>query len=212
MEIRSILNENFFKIKDEDTQDTFYGCHQAWYTTKWQRLAGCGPTVVSNIVHYLNCKRSDSGTTNLPLTKSEALSLMEEVYQYVTPTLRGIPTTKLLYDDVLDYAKARALNMSLEILDVPKKRELRPLFRHLIAFLDKALSKDTPIAFLNLDNGAEKGLDSWHWVTIISLEYAADENTAIIRILDEGMIKKVDLALWFETTKLGGGFVSIEVD
>ena len=210
MVIRSIQNVSLFKIQDEDTQNTFYGFDQEWYTTEWQRRAGCGPTVVANIVYYLNCSRSGSSTNSLLPTKREALSLMEEVYQYVTPTPRGIPSTKLLYDDVLNYAKVMALNMKLGIFNVPKNRGFRPLFHSLVSFLDRALCNDTPIAFLNLDNGAEKRLDSWHWVTIISLEYASDGSIANINILDGGSIKKVDLAKWFHTTTLGGGFVSFD--
>ncbi|TGE31753.1 hypothetical protein [Desulfosporosinus sp. Sb-LF] len=210
MVIRSIQNEDLFIIKDEVAQNTFYGCDQEWYTTEWQRRSGCGPTVVANILYYLNRTLRGSRTGSLPLTKSEALSLMEEVYQYVTPTPRGIPSTELLYDDVLNYAKVMALNMKLAIFNVPKNRVLRPLFHQLILFLDKALCNDTPIAFLNLDNGAEKRLDSWHWVTIISLEYVLDGSIAIISILDGGTIKKIDLAQWFFTTTLGGGFVSFD--
>lgn len=210
MVTKSIQNKNLFQIKDEDTENTFYGCHQEWYTTEWQRRAGCGPTVVSNIIHYLNSRRSGSEVNTLPLTRSQALALMEEVYQCVTPTSRGIPTTKLLYDDVLDYARVMALNIQLEILNVPENRVSRPSFQLLISFLDKALGNDTPLAFLNLDNGAEKRLDSWHWVTIISLEYVLAENIAVISILDGGTIVKVDLAKWFDTTTLGGGFVSFD--
>ena len=55
-----------------------------------------------------------------------------------------------------------------------------------------------------------KRLDSWHWVTIISLEYVLDGSIAILSILDGGTIKKVDLAQWFNTTALGGGFVSFD--
>ena len=63
------------------------------------------------------------------------------------------------------------------------------------------------MAFLNLCNGEEKNLDRWHWVTIISLEYAKDKNQVLANILDEGVIKKISLSLWYHTTTLGGGFV-----
>jgi hypothetical protein len=33
---------------------------------------------------------------------------------------------------------------------------------------------------------------------------------AFTTILDEGVIKKVNLAQWFQTTTLGGGFVSFK--
>jgi len=76
-----------------------------------------------------------------------------------------------------------------------------------LSFLEGGLIKDAPIAFLNLCNGQVKNLDPWHWVTIISLEYAENGKSASIKILDEGLIKKIDLALWYDTTTLGGGFV-----
>jgi len=208
---RSIKYRDIFKIMDDDALSIHYGCNQEWYMTEWQRRSGCGPTVVTNIMHYLNClqSRANLGLTLLP--KSEALSMMEEVWQHVTPTNQGISTTKLLYDYVINYAKAKTLNLKLSLIDIQENRLLRPEFHDLLLFLDNALINDTPIAFLNLDNGDEKLLDSWHWVTIISLEYAADESTAVIDILDEGLIKKIDLAKWFRTTMLGGGFVSFDL-
>ncbi len=206
---KSIQNVNLFKIYDEAAQRTYYGCDQEWYKRKWQRLSGCGPTAVSNIVYYLNRTHTDSVPDDSPLTKSDCVSLMEEVWRYVTPTLRGIPSTKMLYHDVLDYAKAKALNLQLDVIDIPEKQLLRPEFSRILSFLDLALSNNTLVAFLNLNNGTEKQLDSWHWVTIISLEYAEDASAAFIHFLDEGGIKKIDLVQWFRTTTLGGGFVSI---
>jgi hypothetical protein len=63
------------------------------------------------------------------------------------------------------------------------------------------------VAFLNLCNGSEKKLDRWHWVTLISLEYAEGGERVFADILDAGIIKRIDLALWYKTTTLGGGFV-----
>ena len=207
----SLKNNEIFKIVDEDTLITYYGCDQEWYMTEWQRNSGCGPTVVTNILHYLNHMQSISNQSIPMLSKIEALSMMEDVWQYVTPTIHGIPTTKLLYDYVVLYAKAKALNIKLEFIDIEKIQLPFPEFHSLLCFLYTALGNNMPIAFLNLDNGDEKGLDSWHWVTIISLEYATDESSAIIDILDAGVIKKIDLAKWFGTTKLGGGFMSFDL-
>jgi hypothetical protein len=87
---------------------------------------------------------------------------------------------------------------------VPEDDAHRPSFAELSNFLDDALSNDVPVAFLNLCNGGEKNLDRWHWVTVISRE------DTLARILDEGVVKIVDLALWRDTTKQGGGFVWFE--
>jgi len=207
----SIKNREIFKIASEDNLSSHYGCDQEWYMTEWQRNSGCGPTVVTNIFHYLNRMRNLPNQNILLPTKLEALSMMEDVWKYVTPTMHGIPTTKLLYDYVVVYAKAKTLNIKLDFINIDENQLPRPEFHKLLSFLYTALGNDTPIAFLNLDNGDEKGLDSWHWVTIISLEYAADESSAFIDILDAGIIKKIDLAKWFKTTVLGGGFVSFDI-
>ena len=58
------------------------------------------------------------------------------------------------------------------------------------------------MAFLNLHTGRVKELDYWHWVTITALEDA----TAVI--LDSGSALRIDLRLWYETTKRRGGFVA----
>jgi hypothetical protein len=205
---RSIQDLNFFKINDELTNTTCYGCNQEWYASKWKRLSGCGPTAVTNIVHYLNCTHSGLEPAKTTLTRRDCRLLMDEVWEYVTPTLRGIPSTKMLYEDVVAYAQAKGMKIKLDVLDIPKSRKLRPAFVRLLSFLDDALRGNTPVAFLNLNNGEIEQLDSWHWVTIVSLEYTEDGSACSAEILDEGMIKKIDLAQWFRATTLGGGFVS----
>jgi hypothetical protein len=90
---------------------------------------------------------------------------------------------------------------------VPEDKSIRPELADLVIFIEEALLKDVPVAFLNLCNGDENNLEPWHWVTIISLDYADDENSVFVNILDGGLIKKIDLSLWYNTTTLGGGFV-----
>ena len=204
---KSITNPDLFKVLNASTHKTIYGCDQEWYTTKWQRQSGCGPTAASSIIFYLNNSRSifqlEQGTNS----NENCLSLMEEVWKYVTPTKEGIPTTKMFYEAMLVYTKSKGMNVKYDFCDLPKDISKRPKLSKVLDFLEEALVNDAPIAFLNLCNGMEKKLQEWHWVTIISLEYSENRNTAFIKILDEGLIKKIDLALWYNTTTLGGGFV-----
>jgi hypothetical protein len=75
--------------------------------------------------------------------------------------------------------------------------------------VESALSRDVPVAFLNLCSGEEKNLQEWHWATIISLQ--AEENGLVfVHILDEGAVRVVNLTLWLETTTRGGGFVCFD--
>jgi hypothetical protein len=204
---KSISNLNLLKVSDESTHMTYYGCNQEWYSTDWKRLSGCGPSTASNIIFYLYHTQAAFGSGQSFNSKENYLSLMEEIWEYVTPTAEGIPTTKMFYEAVLAYTESKGLNVGFDFCDLPEDKSRRPELSEVLVFLEEALIKDAPIAFLNLCNGDEKNLDWWHWVTIISLEYAEDGNSAFIKILDEGLIKKIDLALWYNTTTLGGGFV-----
>lgn len=206
---KAIANLELFKILDKSTQDTYYGCNQGWYSTEWQRRSGCGPSAAANIILYLNQTQGlDNGFNN---SKESWLALMEEIWEYVTPTPKGIPTTKLFYESVLAYTEAKGLNMEYSFLDLPEDKLSRPELVTIVQFLEGALLKDAPIAFLNLCNGEEKNLDRWHWVTIISLEYAKDGSQIYAKILDSGLLNTIDLTLWYKTTMLGGGFVYFTV-
>lgn len=199
MIVRAISNLDLLKVADESTE-IYYGCNQEWYSTEWQRHSGCGPSVAANIVFYLE------GLGKTSNKKATMLLLMEESWGYVTPTSEGIPTTKMFCDAMKLYALAKGLQVESGCFDLPAERKRRPLLHNMLNFIDAALLKDVPVAFLNLCNGEEKNLDSWHWVTIISLEYAEDSSSAFVNVLDDGVIKKIDLALWYKTTTLGGGF------
>jgi len=205
--INSISNPNAFKMLDEITNQTFFGCSQEWYATDWQRLSGCGPTAASNIIYYLRHSQTVIGQEKSVCSKKNSISLMEEIWEFVTPTAEGIKTTQMFYEAVHTYAKLKGLNVEFEFCDLPDDKAMRPELSSILSFLDKALTNDAPVAFLNLCNGEEENLEQWHWVTIISLEYTDDRESAFVNILDEGQIKKIDLALWYKTTTLGGGFV-----
>ena len=207
MIVKSITNTDLFKIIDEDTKEIFYGCNQEWYATDWQRRAGCGPCVASNIIFYLNNEGHILEPVQNGTSKKSWLSLMEEAWENVTPTQDGIPETKMFYELVSVYTKLKGLKVDYKFCDLPKDNYLRPTFSEILEFLEGGLTKEVPIAFLNLSNGEEVNLEPWHWVTIVSLEYLEDGRNAFIKILDEGLVKKINLRLWYHTTTLGGGFV-----
>jgi hypothetical protein len=201
------LNINAFRVLDELTNEFSYGCDQKWFSTEWQRRAGCGPSVASNLYVYMTRdRRASPWKFN---DKCSVAALMEETWKYVTPTERGIPETTMFCEAVDSFARSKGLNLDCVSCDIPEEETLRPSPGELLSFLEKSLSDDSPVAFLNLCNGEEENLDSWHWVTIVSVERRAPDEHVLVRILDEGRIKNVDLTLWLETTKLGGGFVRL---
>lgn len=207
MTTATIAHLNLFKIYDGRSKKAYYGCDQKWYPKKWQRLAGCGPTAATNIFFYLSHTHSIRESEESSSTKENWISLMEEIWEYVTPSNRGVHTTQMFYQPMLNFTKMKGFNLEHYVCEVPEKQSQRPRFQDILNFIKEGLSKDAPIAFLNLNNGEVQNLDRWHWVTIISLEYIENGLNASVEILDYGLIKKVDLALWYNTTTLGGGFV-----
>lgn len=205
MVIKTIKDPDRLKIVDEETGHICYGGSQSWYSTRWKRLSGCGPTVVSNIISYLLTQG-----TNDTQAKRRFQKLMEEVWRYVTPTLRGIPNTEILLKGISSYIEAKNLDLMTEHIDIGGNTAGRPEFGRLLEFIGNSLDDDMPLAFLNLDNGDEKQLDSWHWVTVISAEYEEDGSKAHISFADEGRIVKINLYNWYKTTAHGGGFVRLK--
>ena len=115
---KAISNLDFFKVLDERTHKMYYGCNQAWYPTEWQRRSGCGPSVASNIFLYLYHHRKSIALGKCVTTKKNCLLLMQEVWQYVTPTEHGIPTTKMFYEAVIPYIKSKGMNVNYNVCDL----------------------------------------------------------------------------------------------
>ncbi|MDU1909993.1 hypothetical protein [Fusobacterium sp.] len=203
-----IKNLDLFKIKDDAADEIFLGCDQEWYLEEIQRRAGCGPTTAAMLTHYYRYIKESP--EKLPCIKSSMLSLMNELWKFVTPGNRGIPTTEIFCEKFKTYLKEKNMTVNLYTLDVPEPDEDKPSFETLLTFLLKALSKDKPVAFLNLCSGEELTLDRWHWVLLVSIEYDRENNILQAIIYDESIEKKVNLALWLKSTTLGGGFVYMD--
>lgn len=202
----SLKNIESFQVRDETNNHTYYGFNQEWYRKKWQRLSGCGPTAVANILYYLGRTFSIPGLDR-PVSRERSPDFLDQIWRYVTPTIRGIPSTQLLCQRVQSLAEAKLSNLRTQAFNIPSGKQERPEFHELLSFLSSALSENSPVAFLNLHNGSEKALDSWHWVTIVAIEYEESGTAAFLNILDEGLQKRINLAQWFLTTEKGGGFV-----
>jgi len=200
---KSILNPDSLLVIDESSKMSYYGCDQDWYKTQWQRASGCGPSVACNIMFYL------TNTDRDRMPKENWLKRMEESWQYVTPTVRGISSSKLFCKLMADYIDAKGLDFDFSRFEVAAVPASRLPIKQLLHFIEVALSKDMPVAFLNLSNGKVENLDSWHWVTVVAISYEENGSAAFVKVFDSGELKTVDLLLWYKSTILGGGFVSL---
>ncbi|MDD3360888.1 MAG: hypothetical protein PHW34_04360 [Hespellia sp.] len=203
-QIISLSDINLFKVQDRLSGGIYCGSDQEWYPSKRKKLTGCGPSTAANLLLYDNRRK---GMSSESCDKKCLLTLMEEVWKFVTPEANGIPSTKLFIDGLKMYAKKKKRIYSYFSLDIPKNKEERQKISEVVEFIASGIQQDRPVAFLNLCNGKEQHLERWHWVTIYSLEYNTNINNVWAYICDEGESKKINLSLWLRTSTMGGGFL-----
>ncbi|MDR3296342.1 MAG: hypothetical protein LBT26_11050 [Clostridiales Family XIII bacterium] len=194
-------NLEYFDVFDERKNRTLKGHDQEWYGSWRQRMSGCGPTTASNVLRYI------AAGVPAQWKKTDATDLMDQVWKHVTPGRGGVNSAAKLRSGMVSYAKLIGLNIQIETLDVPRKRDARPPLSELAGFVNGGLGAGLPVAFLNLHNGAERQLDKWHWVTVTGMDFEPDFSAAAVDIMDNCNLLRVDLGRWLQTTALGGGFV-----
>lgn len=203
----SIKHPEYLHIKDQD--GISYGANQIWYQDEWKQKAGCGPTTASMMFWYLAQSRPDicDGLASVKYhDRSEMLTLMEEVWNYVTPTKMGVNKSSILVDGAIAYGKEKGIAMQAQVLEIPEDKKLRPDVLDVQKFLKEAFSADLPVAFLNLSNGEVKNLDNWHWVTLIG----TDRKLQAV-MYDQSVCQTINLVKWLDTTTLGGAFVCLSL-
>lgn len=167
----------------------YYGGNQDWYNSYFKRLAGCGPTTAATIIMYEEKKAYN---------KQEFINLMNTFWKYITPGMMGVDSVdkyKMGFDKFINATK---LSYSSKILNL-NNTNLGEVKNYLI----DAITNDHPVAFLNLNHGSEKNIDSWHWSTIVGI----NTDTLDIDICDEGYIKTINIGSWYESTKGNGSFI-----
>ena len=200
--IRALSHPEYLQVIDPDLQKLCYGSNQVWFRTRWRRLSGCGPSAAANILFYQDKKENTLCRGN---TKQDLLRYMETAWETITPERTGISSAELFCKKLRLYEKRSGRKIVYNVLNIPPTSH--PALRAVVDFVASALENDFPVAFLNLCNGQERRLDKWHWVTIVSISYSEALGHVTAEIYDAGESKEIDLKLWLETTKKGGGFV-----
>ncbi len=199
-----LTHPEYFTILAPDGR-AFRGAVQDWYPTAWQRRAGCGPTTAAVLLSYLARTHPALGALGPqgdPETAAGFLPYMEELWRYATPGPQGLKEAAHLTLACRSFALSRSCRLREAILPVPRSGQgARPTPAQCRSFLEDALDRDCPVAFLNYDEGDVAELDGWHWVPLVAV---APGDDVPCTILDEGRAKTASLARWVETTRLGG--------
>jgi len=170
-------------------------------------MAGCGPTTTSNLFWYLTKSRPEvcgNLYTIVNNDRTEMLELMEQVWEYVKPGMKGVNKSSMLTEGAIQYGRDKNVALDVRVLEVPEEISNRPSENEVLKFLSIAFSEDLPVAFLNLSNGAVENLDNWHWVTLISTNMKLQAE-----MYDQSMLQIIDVKKWLTTTTKCGSFVVV---
>lgn len=201
----TIQHPELLKIKS--LNGTAIGGDQDWYADRWHRMAGCGPVAASNLIWYLSRSRPSLASlcNATEGTRPEFLTLMDEMFTYVTPGRQGVNTTKMFVPGLRRYCSDHGFLFDAQCLEVGKFPRRAPSLSQMGEYLTHWLSRDYPVAFLNLSNGALKLPESWHWVTITGI----DPDSMTAQISDAGQIYEANMETWLNTSMLGGALVAL---
>ncbi len=199
----SITSVEKLRIIDKENQIS-YAAQQDFYSSKWKRTSGCGPTAASNLILYEY--RKDICEDN-PIHEESIRQIMNGMWKHITPGIMGVHVYHKFTKGLSRYLKEHDLNYQVEHILVDKNKNKRIKIAELIPFLEKSLCSNHLVAFLNRHNGEEKLLDRWHWVVLTQIEY--DEKSCKALILDQGKKIEIDLKLWLESTQDCGAFVAL---
>lgn len=181
----------------------FYGFDQEWYPQGRQRMAGCGPTVGSDMMTYVEMKE-----WKVPaVTRDEAVRKMLEVWKYATPHMHGLYKTHWLRDGLNQYMADHGLRGKAESMSIPALHLVAPRASKVVRFIEEGLRADCPVGFLNLHSGTEPIPYHWHWMVLVKLEDIGQGH--MVTLWDEGKPLRFNLENWLATTKFGGGFVRV---
>ncbi len=185
----------------------FFGCDQDWFRSFWQRKAGCGSCTGANILNYLS-RRSRLKLPHAVLDRDSFIKLMEYSWQYLTPGVMGLNSPFLMQKGLDEMLATLGYPGKSQVLEIPAQAENRPRIAEVEQFIRAGLHLDSPVAFLNLHNGGQTQLETWHWVTVVGLHGSGQ--TAELDIFDNGTRLRVRLLDWLKHTRRGGGFVYVE--
>ena len=204
----SLRNPDLLHI--ETQSGASIGGSQEWYADNWQRMSGCAPTAAANQIWYLSRSRAElSCLCGTGYTDQERyINLQSKLFTYITPSrFGGTNTSEIFTSGAVKYGEANGIQFQPQVMEVPRICSKRASRESVHSFFEAAFQVDCPIAFLNLSNGNQNKLDSWHWVTIICF----DMDTMVAEVCDQGYIIEVNFSEWLQTSLLGGALVYFEV-
>jgi len=124
----------------------------------------CGVTAAANVMYYM--ATHISGKSALynqtgSLTKAKFNAFQRSVYDYLNPSIIGVPTLNSMINGVVDYAASRGVTLT------PITSPASWTHSNVLNYMRTGLNAESPVLVLNW-NSPIADLD-WHWVTVTKI-------------------------------------------
>lgn len=184
----------------------YFGGRTEWFPSPAQRQLRGGAVVAAEVLSYLAATRSNLWALYPPgtrRTQADFEKLMARVWDFLIPEGREQLTLSNFVDGVTAYTNFAGHPLVFNVLDIPADRSKRPSADRCQGFIDDAMDRDAPVAFLNRSYGEREGEVIGNWSLIVS-----QVGNRVI-LADDGVQRPVDFRLWHDTTSLGGALVFV---
>lgn len=198
----SIQHPELIAIESDEGNISFGG------KVEWLDLAGRrdirdGAVTAAEVLSYLAATRSTLHDFYPPLTRrtqSEFVAMVNDVMGYFTPDRDEQLALAGFAEGVTAFANHNGHHLEVSVLDIPDAVEKRPSADRCLGFIDDAMAKDAPVAFLRRSIDGN-GVASCRWRLIVGRR----GNQVVVA--DNGIQHTIDFRLWYDTARLGGALV-----
>lgn len=185
----------------------YYGGYQDWLTdegiTQFYADRSCGVTAASNMMYYL--------ATHVPgkaalynqtgsLTKAKFNAFQRSVFNYLNPSIIGVPTLNSLINGVEEYAESRNVSLS------PVRSSASWSLVTIRDYISAGLNSECPVLVLNWYSAIPDL--NLHWVTVTSLY--GDNITIYMVTSNWGEREVYDFPTWVNSGGINQGLIYFE--
>lgn len=179
----------------------YFGGRTQWLPEEMRQLRG-GAVAAAEMISYLAATRDDLGDLYPPRTRrtqAEFEALMARIWAAIAPE-EGVALTLTSFVNGLNaYAERAGHHLVFNELGISGHR---PSADRCQGFIEDAMVRDTPVAFLNRIHG-DNGEILRNWSLIVG-----QAGNRVI-LADDGIQRPIDFRLWHDTTSLGGALVFV---
>lgn len=178
----------------------YFGGRTAWLPEDMRQLRGAA-VVAAELLSYLAATRDGLGDLYPPgehRKQADFLQLMEQVWHFLADD-DGTITLEEFVERLNAYAVHYGHQLVFHALTIENHR---PSADRCQGFIDDAMERDTPVAFLNWRHGPDGERQS-NWSLIV-----AQVGNRVI-LADDGIQRPIDFRLWHDTNSLGGALLFV---